>query len=248
MGIFFPCLSAGSISSLSPAKCDLFWSSSLRHNRAVFVVRRKRRSKGKDRGEGRGGNETRGQNKREEQETGYVRFFFSPPLSSFLSTNCKSLHLALFPLSIPSLFHCLSFSLKVPECTASVASLAGQYTMREMGVKFVCLHAGNGGKRKRQINMVAKERACMQNGTKNRLLFFFFFMNFMVTHNQDLNSDSEVNARKSHHRHKGSVQKCDCHLILLFKKSHSSHVCKMSKLFPDVHVTPRWIAGCRFAA
>lgn len=34
----FSCLSAGSISTLSFAKCDLFCSSSLQHNRAVFIV------------------------------------------------------------------------------------------------------------------------------------------------------------------------------------------------------------------
>lgn len=55
---------------------------------------------------------------------------------------------------------CLSL-LRSPECAASVASLAGQYTTMEIGVRFVCLYAGNGGKRKRQINMGAKERACM---------------------------------------------------------------------------------------
>lgn len=115
MGIF-SCLSVGSISTLSFSKCDLFCSSSLRHNRAVFIVCResgrerakKRREERKKKGE-----EGMGQEDKTNEWSGRQNVSVFPPsfisLSVLTSFNCQSHSSALSPLSIP-LFFSLSLS------------------------------------------------------------------------------------------------------------------------------------------
>lgn len=74
----FSCLSAGSISTLSSAKCDLFCGSSLQHNRAVFVVRPGREGAKKERLKK---NERRNRDKRTKQTSraGNSRISVCPP-------------------------------------------------------------------------------------------------------------------------------------------------------------------------
>lgn len=116
MGIF-SCLSAGSISTLSFPKCDLFCSSSLQHNHAVFIVcgeRGREGARGRQK-KVRGMNGTRGQNKNKWRKRPNVSV--SPLSSSLLSLLLITCHIAQpCPSILPSFFSVfflisLSFSL-----------------------------------------------------------------------------------------------------------------------------------------